>query len=345
MGDFITRLDAAQRRRPLIAFPIAVFRKAGDDQVGLLAVAVSCYAFLAVFPLLLVFVTVLGVVLKDDASAQQSVLHSALTEFPIIGTQLRANVHSLNRTGVGLIIGLVGTIWGARGLSNAAQTVCTTVWAVPYTKRPPWLSRQLRSVALLSVIGLATFATGTISSVAGVGGGHSPWIVVLGAIGSVIMNSLFFTLAYRLATPPEVPTRYFVRGAFLSAVAWQLLLALGGYLVAHELRHAEDLYGLFGIVLGLFAWLQIQARIAIMVLEADCVRERRLWPRTLDGPKLVPADVDAFAHSAKMQQRRASIRITVEYQDPGAPDRKARIGNGSKNPDQARADKAGKPGK
>jgi uncharacterized BrkB/YihY/UPF0761 family membrane protein len=316
MSDLIARLDAAQRRQRLIAFAVAVLRKAGDDQAGLLAIAVTCYAFLAVFPLLLILVTVLGIVLRDDPSAQQTVLHSALTEFPIIGTQLRENVHSLNRTGVGLVIGLVGTAWGARGLANSAQQVCTTVWAVPFTARPQWISRQLRSLGILATVALAMMTTGTVSSVAGVGSGHAPWLELLGAVGSTGLNSGFFILGFRLSTPPEIPTHCFVRGACVSAVTWQLLLALGGYLVAHELRNAEDLYGLFGIVLGLLAWLHLQARFTILVLEADCVRARRLWPRTLDGPRLVPADVRAYREAALAQRRRDSILISARYQDP-----------------------------
>jgi membrane protein len=278
--------------------------------------AVSCYAFLAVFPLLLLLVTILGIVLRDDPHAQQTVLHSALAEFPIIGTQLRENVHSLNRTGIGLVIGLLGTVWGARGVANTAQVVCTTVWAVPFTARPPWIARQLRSLALLATISVAALATGVDSSIAGVGSGHAPWLEVLGVIGSTLVSAVLFALGFRLATAPEVPTQSFLRGACVSAVIWQVLLAVGGYLIAHVLRNAEDLYGLFGIVLGLFTWLHLQARLTILVMEADCVRARRLWPRTLDGPRLVRADIRAFQQVAQAQQRRHSILISVAYQDP-----------------------------
>lgn len=316
MSDLIARLDAAQRRRRVLAFAFAVFRKSGDDQAGVLAMAVSCYAFLAVFPLLLVLVTVLGIVLRDDPDAQQTVLHSALAEFPIIGTQLRENVHSLNRTGVGLIIGLLGSLWGVRGVASSAQVVCSTVWSVPFTRRPPWAARQVRSLALLATIAVAGLVTGAVSSIAGVGSGRATWLVALDVIGSTLLDAPLFVLGFRLATAPEVPTRNFLRGAILSAVLWQVLLAVGGYLVEHELRHAEDLYGLFGIVLGLFAWLHVQARVSIFVLEADCVRARGLWPRTLDGPRLVPADVRAFEQAAKAQQRRSSMLIKAGYRDP-----------------------------
>ena len=300
-----------------MAFVVAVFRKAGEDQAGYLSTLLSFYAFLAIFPLLLVLATVLGIVLSDDPSAQQSVMHSALTDFPVIGTQLRDNVHSLNRTGVGLSVGLVGTALGARGLSNAAQSTFNTVWAIPYARRPSWLHRQALGLALLGVIALDVLVTGALTTVSGVSDGHPLWLEWLGGIGSTIANAALFTLGFRLATAREVPTRSFVRAACLTAVAWQALLSLGSYLVDHELKNSEDLYGVFGVVLGLLAWLHIQARVAVLVLEADSVRQRRLWPRTLDGPDLVPADLRAFTSYAQMQQRRRDVvRISVDYELP-----------------------------
>lgn len=316
MPRLLDRLDAAQRAFRPAAFAVAVWRKAGDDSAGYLSVLLSFYAFLAVFPLLLVLATVLGLLLRNDPHAQQSVLHSALSEFPVIGTQLKANIHSLSGTGFGLTVGLIGTAWGARGLSAAAQWACNTVWQIPYTRRPSWLHRQGRGLALLAVIVVDVLANGTLTTVSGVSDGHSLAVEWIGAIVSTLVNAAFFTLGLRLAIAKEVPVWSFLRAACATAVVWQALLSLGSYLVGHELRHAEDLYGVFGIVLGLIAWLNVQARVTLYLLEADCVRARKLWPRTLDGPRLVPGDLRAFESYAKAQQRRSSVRISIDYIHP-----------------------------
>ena len=52
--------DRAQRKHPVLAVPVAVVKKFGDDQGGGLAALVAYYSFFSLFPLLLVFVTVLG---------------------------------------------------------------------------------------------------------------------------------------------------------------------------------------------------------------------------------------------------------------------------------------------
>ena len=48
---------------------------------------IAYYAFFSLFPLLLAFVSILGFVLQGDPAAQQTIVHSALTQFPIVGAQ------------------------------------------------------------------------------------------------------------------------------------------------------------------------------------------------------------------------------------------------------------------
>jgi uncharacterized BrkB/YihY/UPF0761 family membrane protein len=87
--------DRFQRRHGWLGFVLAVRQKYADDQGGYLAATLTCYAFFAVFPLLLLLVTGLGFTLSGDVGLQRRVLHSVLTQFPIIGPQLQRNVHSL----------------------------------------------------------------------------------------------------------------------------------------------------------------------------------------------------------------------------------------------------------
>ena len=56
--------DALQQRHAWLALPVAVWKKFGDDQAGNLAALIAYSAFVAIFPLLLVLVTVLDIVLN-----------------------------------------------------------------------------------------------------------------------------------------------------------------------------------------------------------------------------------------------------------------------------------------
>ena len=63
-------VDALQQRHAWLAFPVAVWKKFGDDQAGNLAALIAYSALVAIFPLLLVLVTVLDIVLKDHLDWQ-----------------------------------------------------------------------------------------------------------------------------------------------------------------------------------------------------------------------------------------------------------------------------------
>jgi len=82
------RLDRYQRRHRRAGFPLAVVYKFVDDDGYFLAALLTYYGFLAIFPLLLLSSTVLGVVLSGNPELQQQVLDSALRELPVIGAQL-----------------------------------------------------------------------------------------------------------------------------------------------------------------------------------------------------------------------------------------------------------------
>jgi Virulence factor BrkB len=112
----LRRVDRYQQQHAWLAVPVALVRKFGDDKGGELTTLLTYNAFFALLPLLLLMVTLLGYLLGHHPDLEQRVLHSALAEFPILGTQLERNVHSLRATGIGLAVGIAGLLWGARRL-------------------------------------------------------------------------------------------------------------------------------------------------------------------------------------------------------------------------------------
>ena len=314
----VSEIDRFQQRHRAIAFPIAVWRKFSDDQAGNLAALIAYYAFLSTFPLLLVLVTVLGMVLSGNPRLQQDVLNSALTEFPVIGQQLRSNVHSLGRSGLSLAIGLVLTFLGARGVANAMQNAMNQVWEVPRHARPGFPSSWLRSFALMAIIGLGVIVT-TVLSGFGSWSGHTllgPWGKVLGIAVSLLLNIGLFWLGLHVATAADVTWRQLRLGAILSAIVWQALQYLGGYVVAHSLRHASATYGIFGLVLGLLAWFHLQAQLTLYAVEADVVRARKLSPRSLVPPPLTEEDREAMRSYARVEERRPEVTIETHFDQP-----------------------------
>jgi YihY family inner membrane protein len=313
--------DRSQRNLPWLAFPLAVLKKYGEDSAGNLAALIAYYAFLSIFPILLVFATVLGFVLGDHPDLYHRLLTSALVEFPVIGEQLRVN--GLHGNWTVLVVSIAISLWGARGVATAAMTAFNTVWNVPYAQRPGFAPTLARSFALLFTLGVTVIVTGTLS---GIGGAGRLGIAL--RVGAILLSTLLniglFLLAFRLGTAAVVPTRCMVPGAVASAVLWQILLATGALLVAHQVRHAQSLYGVFGVVLGLLAWLQLQAQITLYAVEADVVRARRLWPRSVSPPPLTGADRQALTGYVEAERRLPpdEQRVAVQFptEAPGRPE-------------------------
>jgi membrane protein len=318
----LRKADSSQRRRPWLAFPLAVLKKYGDDGAGNLAALMAYYAFLSIFPILLVFATVLGFVLRGNPDLYRRLLNSALAEFPVVGESLR--FEGLHGNWWALVFGVLISLWGAKGVANAAMTAFNTVWNVPYNQRPGFGPALARSFGLLLTLGVTLVVTGTLSGVGGAG--RLGLALRIGALLlSTVLNVGLFLLAFRLATARVVHTRDMLLAAVVSAVLWQVLLAVGALLVAHQVRHAQSLYGTFGVVLGLLFWLQLQAQITLYALEADVVRARGLWPRSVSPPPLTRADRRAYTEYVEAERRlppdeqEVAVRFPEEAHGEPAP--------------------------
>jgi YihY family inner membrane protein len=316
LTDRLHTLDHLQQHSSRLSFPAAVIKKFGDDQAGQLAALIAYYGFVSLFPLLLVLVTLLGFVLEGSPKTQASVLHSTLGQFPIIGNQLQRNIHSLKGSPGALAVGIVGLLLGGLGIVGATQNAFHQVWHIPRKHRPNFLAWRLRGLGLLAILGVllivSTVAAGYVTAqTAGA-------IAVLGGILlALVSNLLLFFAAFRFLTAEEVPTRDLIPGVIFAAVLWQLLQHIGGYYVAHVIRHAHETSGLFAFVLGLLAWLYLGGQVTLIAAEINVVRARRLWPRSFFSEPLLDADKRALTSSAETEERVREENVQVTFDGPG----------------------------
>ncbi len=286
--------DALQQQHAWLAFPVAVWKKFGDDQAGNLAALIAYSGLVAIFPLLLVLVTVLDIVLKDNPGLKKTVL-DAVDKYPAISL-IEGHVDRLNQTGIALLVGLVGTFIGTLGVANSLQNALNSAWEIPFVRRPGFPWSWLRSITLIVVVGTGFIATTVLSGLAAGAGRVLPGAgsSVLALAVSLVLNFGLFWLAFRLATAKDITWRQLWLGAAISAVIWQILQAFGGYFLSHQIAHASPLYGTFAVVLGLIAWLYLQAQLTLYAVEINVVRAYRLWPRSLAPPPYTEQDRHAF---------------------------------------------------
>lgn len=335
MVSLTERLDAFQRRHPVVGFPIGVVYKFGEDQGPYLAALITYYGFLSLFPLLLLLTSVLGFVLDGRPELQQQILESTLSQFPIIGDEL-ADPQGLQGNIGAIIVGGLIALYGALGVAQAIQNTMYVTWSVPRNRRPNPIRARLRSLHLVALAGIAVVAT-TILSGAGsnandFGADVRGWSTVAAIVVSILVNGAMFIVMFRMFRPETVRRRDVLPGAVVAAVIWQLLQFFGAVFVGTVVKDSGSTYGVFALVLGLLAWIFLAAVGVVVGSEINVVRTKRLYPRALltpftDNVDLTDADRRAYVEAVKSQQFKGFQSVTVHYEDDGqhASARRARF--------------------
>ena len=309
----IRRFDGFQQRHGPLAVAFGVVKKFGDDNAGTMVSALAHASFGTVFPLLLFLVTVLGVVVGGDPTLRADVLHSAVGQFPVVGTDLQRNISALHRNSIaGLTVGLAGMVWGSIGLAEQGIFTMEQVWNLPGPQRPNYPRRLLRAMAFLATLGVGTLTTTFFSAVADTIHG-ALWQRVAAVVITLGVSCGQYVLAFRILTPKAVPSRKLVTGALVAGVGWTVLQEVGTLVVGHYLRDDSPVYGLFAIVIGLYTWIYFLAELTVYAAEINVVLARRLWPRAIVQPPLTPADRRSMAAQAHQNQRRPEQHVTVTF--------------------------------
>lgn len=322
----VSKVDGFQRRHPVIGFPLAVIYKFFDDQGPYLAAALTYYAFVAIFPLMLLGSSILGFVLNSQPEWQEAILESAFGQFPIIGDQL-GRPEGLQGSVSGVAVGALVALFGAQGLGQALQNTQHTAWAVPRNSRPNPFFARVKTLVLLITAGMTLLSVAVLSTLISTTDLLSD---TLGTVDRLLVSVLtlllvgaFLTVLYRFAATGQHSFRRAAPGGFSLALMWQGLQYGGAVYVERVLVGTSEMTRTFGLVLGLIGFLWIGAVMAVLATEINVVLARGLWPRALltpftDNVDLTDADRRAYAAYARMQRHKGfeKVSVTWEKRDP-----------------------------
>lgn len=315
------RVDSFQRRHPVVGFPLAVVYKYFDDQGPYLAALVTYYGLIGIFPLLLLGSTILGLVLDGDQGLQRQVIDSALSQFPVIGAELGQPGRIGGGTS-GIVVGVVGSVYGGLGVAQAAQNAMNAAWSVPRNSRPNPLRARAISVLLLMTVGLGVVATTALAAL--LTNGVLGESLSRGALRILILaattglNLAIFVVAFRLAAARDLRTRDVLPGAALAALLYLALQEFGASYVGFVVDRSSATSGVFALVLGLIAFVYVTAGAIVVCVEVNVVRVERLWPRSLltpftDHVDLTPGDELAYARQAEAQRLKGFQEVDVTF--------------------------------
>jgi membrane protein len=258
------------------------FRK---HRSGRNAALIAHFGFLSIFPLLLVFTTVLGFVLHSQSGLRTRIIGSAMNQLPIIGEQLAKDPLKLQGNAVVLVLGLLASLWAGMKAFVAVHGALDDVAEIPLDERSNLLITRLRALLGMAYVGAAQIAAVIVASIVGVTG--VPIISkVLLLIGTAAINSTMLTLTYRWLRTGKPEWRTLLPGAIVGGVIFAVLQLVGVAVVGRHVAHASPVYGVFASVIGLLYWLSLHALVALAgaELNAALVTDAPPHPPDCDPP-------------------------------------------------------------
>ena len=262
--------------------------------------------------MLLLFTTILGYVLHSNDALRQDLVNSALGNFPIIGTQLQSETHTLQGSGAALVIGALLLVYGAFGVGQATQAGMNAVWNVPYVRRPSFLLRYARAIGVLVLLALSTIGSTVLTGFATLAA--RGWVATtILIVGSTVLNFVLIMAAFKVMIAAPLGWREVALGAALAAIFWQTLQLIGSWYVGRGLQHNSDTYGFFAVVIVLLSWIYLGAQLFLLAAEINVVSRYRLWPRSMVQPPLTAADRRVFERLTRMAVRRPEAELSIAF--------------------------------
>lgn len=298
-----------QQRRPL-AVTLAVFRKFTEDRSTNLAAMIAFWAFFSIFPLLLVFITILGYALPEGT--KQSVLRNVGSMFPMLDI---SSVGSLGGAWWPLIVGGVTALWSGSAVVRVTQFAFNSVWEKPYREHPKLIGQLGRSLWVLATIGLGLVISTLISGfVTGAGAGIDLgwWGRLIGYAIAIVLDVALFVAAFRILTAEDVTTRDVLPGALLSGVAFWILQQVSSLIISRYLQNAQSTYGGFATVITMLWWFYLQSVITLLGAQLNVVLKRKLYPRAMVNPPGTEADRRAYREYARERTYVEDEQVHVE---------------------------------
>jgi membrane protein len=273
-----------------------------EDNLTDWAAALTYYGVLAIFPALIVLVSILGLV---GTSATQPLLDELSGFAPGPAKEIVTNaIKNLEGTqgaaGVLFVVGLLGALWSASGYVAAFMRASNAIYDMP-EGRPIWKTLPVRVgltlvlLVLLAITTIAVVLTGGIAESVGNLVGLGSTAVTVWNIAKwpvlVLVVSFMFALLYWAAPNVKQPGfRWVSPGGIIAVIGWLIASAAFAFYVS-SFGSYNKTYGALGGVVVFLVWLWISNIVILLGAEFNAELERG---RAIQGG-MRPEDKEPFA--------------------------------------------------
>lgn len=264
--------SAVQQRRPSVRHVVEAWGLLQRHNGALYAAAITFFSFLALFPLLLLAVSIAGFVLHSDPSLQHSLFQQVADRFPgQVGSTVRRSIQTAidHRSSVG-VVGLAGVLFTGLGWIGNLRAAIDAVWGIG-PRNENFVRANVKNALVLAGLGLAsmvsigltvvgTSLTAQILRVTRLDDvpGSTVVLKVLGIAIAVGADTIIFWWMIVRLPDVQVPVRVAWRGALLAAAGFEVLKVVGSYTIAHTANSPTA--GPFAGLVAVLIWIQLVAR-------------------------------------------------------------------------------------
>jgi membrane protein len=303
------RWRAVKARRPSVRNTVAAWHRLQDNNGNQYAGAITYFSFLALFPLLLLAVSITGFVLHSHPQTMQQLFDHITAQLPgQFGTTVKDSITTAirARTGVG-IVGLLGVLLTGLGWIGNLRAAVAAVWG----RKPPqhnFVVAKLANLLVLAGLGLGivvsialttggTAASDELLRVLSLDGrpGTQTLVTVVGLLLAVLGDMVIFSWLLVRLPGVDVPGRVALKGAVLVSVGFEVLKIVGAYTIKRSA--ASPTAGPFASIVAVLVWIQLVARwmlfcaawMSVLTDEARSAAPRPEPARSMEPAELQPA--------------------------------------------------------
>lgn len=269
---------------------LAFWRDQGTHHAG----ALTYYALMSLFPLLLLAVSLLGLI-GEYPSTYNAIIHHLRTVVPVnalstVNAGLKAALKDRGTALAALLLGVFSAFYGATGYLEAARRAFNVVFSVRHGRS--FVRRKLTDIAstivlLVLVISTVVLMFGSVHIVHGLVGSDaaSVWSVGRWPL-AVVIALLVFSFLYLVT--PDTPRRGFrsiAPGAAVGVAIW-LVASAGFSEFLARVSSLDATYGSFAAVVILLVWLWLTNVALILGAEvnAEILRCKLASDTSSDAP-------------------------------------------------------------
>jgi membrane protein len=241
--------------------PVRVVTAYGESQASNYAAALAFAAFLAMFPMILGALSIIGLAIRDPAT-ELRFQNLILQVFPgDAQPELQKAIHGV-RQSAGLLglVSLGGLVWSASGIFSTMEFALTQIFG---TKQRDMLRQKLMGFVMMLLLIVAMAVTVAANTGAGYLSRYLPYAWVLGiAVGAFVMVTLL-VLLYRFVPNRTFTLREVLPGAVLAGVLIEALSL--GFPLYGRYAGGFNTYGAqFGLFFVLATWLYLLSQLLLL---------------------------------------------------------------------------------